>query len=275
MRILQLTLGVLIGGLGAWAMIRPALSASAPADPTEPSIETKSVEFDVFMDKAKVGTARIKWLPVGAAMILNDEFEVTLQGSELKYQTQQVWVGGEQPQLQNAKVSTYVGPRKVMEGTLVFSTTGAAPALTTSMMGYVDRDGRLLEKPLSQNKALPVPAGLVVSHRSLLQFAAAILPKPGQKDKIIYMHFPMSIHYPGLVSFTPNCRLVRQPFTVEGNSTFVLKEIFPGGNEELMASVTIDKTGQILESQASRFTWRPRKPDAPPKPADTKPATGK
>jgi hypothetical protein len=270
MRILQLTLCVLIGGLGAWAMLRPAPCASAPADIPEPSIETKEAEFDVFLDKAKVGAARIKWLAVGAAMILNDEFEATLQGSELKYQTQQVWVGGEQPQLQRATASTYVGPRKVMEGTLVLSTTGAAPALTASMTGYVDREGRLLEKPLSQNKALPVPAGLVVSHRSLLQFAAAILPKPGQKDKITYMHFPMSIHYPGLVTFTPNCRLVRQPFTTEGNSTFVLKEIFPGGNEELMASVTIDKTGQILETQASRFTWRPRKPDAPPKPATGK-----
>jgi hypothetical protein len=277
MRIAQFAVLVLVGGLAAPALLLGGAAPPGPAAPdaTGSAIETKEAAFDIFVEKTKVGQAQVKSLAVSGTAILSDEVSITVQNVDMGYQTQQIWQGGDKPLLQRAKASTHAGAHKLMEGTLVLSVTGAGPVLATAISGYADREGKLYEKPLTENKETPVPAGLVLTHRALMQFAAAILTRPGQKDNIVYMHFPLSVEYPRLVSFTPNCRLVRQPPTPEGNSVFVLKQLFPGGNEEQVASVTLDKTGSLVETQAARYTWRLHKPAPPAKPADPKATGGK
>jgi hypothetical protein len=174
-----------------------------------------------------------------------------------------------------AKAATRFGGFKLMDGSIVFSDTGAAPAAKVSINGYADRDGNLFPKPQVQNADMAVPPGLILSYTALLHYAARILPEPGQKDKVVFMELPEGASFPAFVKFTPDCRLVRQPPTAEGNSEFVLQQVYAGGNAEPKVTITIDKSGAVVESRIPGFTMRPKKPEPAPKPAPAKPAAAK
>jgi hypothetical protein len=158
-----------------------------------------------------------------------------------------------------------------MEGSVVFTSTGLDPGAKMTVSGFVDKEGKLLEKPLTETRTLPVPAGTVLTHGTLLYFAPKLLTEVGQNDKIAFEFLPFDIAYPGLLSFRPGCVLIRAPATPDGNSVFTVKQIFPGGNEEKLCILTLDKAGRVVELRLPKYTLRPHKADST-KPADTKAA---
>ncbi len=283
MRIGYLAAILLVGGLAALALAQPApppaATNTAPAAATD-GVERLESDFDVYTEKDKVGHMKLRVMSVSGMAIIDEDFDATLEGKQVAFTTQQVFKGGDKPVPTKAKVTTHFGSFKAMDGTLVFSAAAAGLSAKVSMTGYMDPKGNLFPKPPTENKDMPVAAGTVLTHASLIFFGPRMLPAPGQKEKIVWAELPLWVEYPNLVNFRPGCILVRKPPAADGAVVFSIKQVFPGGNEELLTTMTLDKAGKVVELRLPKYTLRlhkvegPGKPEAPkpePKPASTLP----
>jgi hypothetical protein len=271
MRITLWAVWAIVGGLAAGAAAAMAADAgkaeAPPAAAGLSNLESSEWGFDVFTGEKNVGRMQLKITALSGVVIIDEDFQASSQDNkEIAFQSQIVYRDGVP---QKAKASTRLAGLKVMEGSVVFTSTGTEPGAKVTASGFVDKDGKLLEKPLTETRTLPVPAGTVLTHGTLLYFAPKLLPEPGQNDKIAFEYLPADIAYPGLLSFRTGCVLIRAPSTPDGNSVFTVKQVFPGGNEEKLCTLTLDKTGRVVELRLPKYTLRPHK-NEPAKPADTK-----
>ena len=229
----------------------PAATETAPA-----AVERLEADYDVYADKDKVGKMRLKVVSVSGVAIIDEDFEAALDGKEVAFTVQQVFRGGDKPVPSKAKVTTRFGTYKAMEGTLAFTEGSAGLVAKVTMTGYVDAKGNLFAKPPTETKDLTVPGGTVLTHASLIYFGARLLPAAGQKDKIVWAELPLWVEYPNLVNFRSGCLLVRSRPAKDGTTQFAVKQTYPGGNEDLLTTMTLDAAGKVIELRLPKYTLR-------------------
>jgi hypothetical protein len=270
MHIARWAVWVIVGGLAAGAAAVMAADVGKPETPpatTTGNLESAEWGFDVFAGEKNVGRMQLRVMAVSGVLVIDEDFQATNPDKkEIAFQSQMVYRDGVP---QRAKASTRQTGLKLMEGAVVFTNTGSEPSAKVTVSGFTDKDGKLLEKPLTETRNLPVPPGTVITHGTLLYFAQKLQPEVGQNDKIAFEYLPSDIAYPGLLSFRTGCVLIHSPATPDGNSVFTVKQVFPGGNEEKLCILTLDKAGRVVEMRLPQYTLRPHKGD---KPADTKAA---
>ena len=204
----------------------------------------------------------------------DEDFEATLDGKGVAFTTQQVFRGGQMPVPSKAKVTTHLGTYKAMEGTLAFTEGSSGLVAKVTMTGYVDPKGNLYAKPPTETKDITVPGGTMLTHASLIFLGPRMLGAAGQKDKIVWAELPLWVEYPNLVNFRPECILVRQRPAADGTVQFAVKQMHPGGNEDLLTTMTLDASDKVIELRLPRYTLRLHKspgvtgtaPDKPVKP---------
>jgi|WetSurMetagenome_2_1015567.scaffolds.fasta_scaffold07559_2 hypothetical protein len=242
-------------GAAALAGTPPAATTTASGSTVTgaiPGIERVEIDYDVYADKDKVGKAHFKFVSTSGTAIITEDFEATYQGKEVAFSQEQVFRGGDNPVPASAKVTTRYGKFKAMDGALVFAEGSAK----VSMTGYLDQKGNAFPTPQSSTKDMAVPAGTMLTHASLLYFGPRLLAAAGQKDKITWADLPLWVEYPSLVNFRSPCVLVRNKPAADGSVQFVVKQIFAGGNEEQVTSLTVDAAGRPVELSLPRYTLR-------------------
>ena len=265
-----------LAGLAALAVAAASAVEVKPQTPGPPSGPTSVVrqefEYDIFAENQKVGRMRLRIMTVSDRVILDEEFLAQFKGQETGFDTQEVYRDGAKPAPQRAKAVTRFGDVKLMEGSLVFEANDGGQ-LTAKMeaTGFADKERKPLAKAATVSRELAVPAGTALSHSALLYFAPRLLPAAGQKDKVVFMELPDDIDFPALVNFKPDCVLSRSAPNAEGNAEFLLKQVLAGGNAVPLATITIDKAGNVIETRLGRYTIRPHKAETPAKPSEAKP----
>jgi len=254
-----------------------ALLAEGPAPPAV-DIRNEEWRFDIFTDNQKVGHMYLRAMVVRDIVILKTEFAAPFKGQDAGFDTEITYRGTDKPVPVRGKATTRLGGFKLMDGSVTFTVMGAGEAETlmakTEVLGYADKDRKPFAQAMPANREAAAPNGLVLSYPAFLFFAPRLLPKPGQVDKVVYMGLPADIDFPDFLNFQTGCVLSRGMLTDDGRSEFALKRIYPGGNAVVVAALTIDRDGKIVESRMGRFTLRPESPE-PPKTPGAKPVGGK
>jgi len=235
------------------------------------TITTEQFLYDVYSGDPlqKVGRMRLKATTVRDVAILEQEFQAPMGSKDAGFDAQMVYKGADQPRPQRGKAVTRMASFKLMEGTFEFSASSVKVGIT----GYADKDQKPLNTPLQSTKDVTVPQGVVLSYPGFLYYAPRLLPKPGEIQKVSFMAAPANLDYPEMLAFTQDCVLSRSAPESDGRSEFVLKRVYSGGNAIPMATLSVDKSGKVIESRFSRFLLKPQKEEAPKKKApDAKPA---
>jgi hypothetical protein len=234
-------------------------------------VERLDAEYDVYADKDKVGKMTMGITFTHGVAIIKEDFQATVQDREVAFNLEQVFRGGDKPVPSNASVSTRIGRFKAMEGTVSFSEGSGGLTAKVGMTGYTDPKGNPLPKPLTENKDVPVPAGTVLTHISILFYGPRLLEAAGQKENITWTELPLWVEFPNLVNFRGACVLIRSKPDADGSVKFTVKQTYSGGNETLLMAVTYDASGRPVEIQTPRFTMRLTKIDGATRTMTNKP----
>jgi len=277
MSVRQVTVLAGLAGLAAIAVAAAAAVEVTPQAPGPPSGSTSVVrqefEYDLFAENQKVGRMRLRIMTVSDRVIMDKEVAVKFKGQqEVGYDTQEVYLAAPKPVPQRGKAVTRFGDVKLMEGSLVFEAKdGGQLSARMEATGFTDKDRKPQAKAVTFKKELPVPEGTVLTYVALLYFAPRLLPAAGEKGGIVLMELPDDLDFPALVNFKSDCVLTRSAPNAEGNAEFLLKQVLAGGNPVPLATITMDKAGNVIETRLDRYTLRPHKAETPAKPSDAKP----
>ena len=259
-----LAIGCLALGAGAGRL-------DAQAAPPPGGVTTEQFVYDIYVGDPpqKVGKMRLKVIAVKDVAIFEQEFQAPMGSKDAGFDVQMVYKGDDKPRPQRGKVVTRLGTFKIMDGTLEFSASSAKVAAA----GYADKDQKPLSAPVQSTKDVPLPDEVALSFPAFLYYAKRLLPQPGEIQKVAFMMVPADLDYPAMLAFQPGCVLSRSAPDPDGRTEFVLKRVFAGGNAVPLATLSLDKSGKVIETRFNRFLLKPQKEEPPPKktPA-TKPA---
>jgi hypothetical protein len=257
--------------IGCLALGAAAERLDAQAAPPPGGVTTEQSSYDIYVGDPpqKVGKMRLKTIAVKDVVIFEQEFQAPMGGKDAGFDVQMVYKGDDKPRAQRGKIVTRLGTFKIMDGTLEFG--GSSVKVAAS--GYADKDQKPLTAPVQSTKDVPLPEGVAISFPAFLYYARRLLPQPGEIQKVSLMMAPADLDYPEMLSFQQGCVLSRSAPDADGRTEFVLKRVFAGGNAIPQATLSLDKSGKVIESRFNRFLLKPQAEEPPPKKSPgTKPA---
>jgi hypothetical protein len=271
------------------APVTPTKPPAAPAAPTAPAVDSpvqsETTEYNVFSvgpDKVekKIGDMSIKVTTANGVLFIDQTIHLPVKAKEMELVSEIIYRGGEKPVVQKGKLASRLGDFKQMEGTVVFTPKDGGFAAKEDFTGYADKEGKLLAKPVTTSREVPVPAGMLLTFPAILRMGPQLLPSPGQIDKVVYLRLPKDYLYPSFSEYVDTCVLVRGESGDDGHAQITLKQMFPGGNAQVRFVTTVDADGKVLEvrvpSGTSVLVYRPVAEEPAVKtPAPSKSAGGK
>jgi hypothetical protein len=260
----------LTASLALVCLVLPA-SAAEKAEGTPATIAagitSETLLYDVFQDKEKVGQMRLKLTHTRDVTVIEESFTVPFNKRPAGVDLVMAYNDADKRPLR-IKATTRVGTFKLMDGSITF---GPGP-VKAEILGYADKDLKPFEKPMVSDKVPALPEGIVLSYPAFLYYAPRLLPKAGEMTKVTYLIVPADWQFPNFVSLETDCVLSRSPPAADGTSEFAIKRVYAGGNAVLFATLTVEKSGKIVESRFSTvYTLRPQ---AEEKPVKAPPKTG-
>lgn len=252
--ILGLAVALVIGATWTGPAARPAAGEELGA--------TGSVEswYLVFSGSQKVGQAYYKATRAYDTVILEEKFQAVMNDRNVRFDDVVVYSTAKPIRPTEAKMTTYYGATKVMEGSVTFAVVeGSGLVAHVEITGFVDKNRKALDPPAKKEIDMPVPDGLVVLQPALPYLGPRVLLKDGKLDRVVYGKFPESVEFPTLLSFKPDYVLERKAGE-GGQSEVVLKGLVKTGEGTKTVPaghLVVNAKNEIVEYGWAKFVLKP------------------
>ncbi|HOI53765.1 MAG TPA: hypothetical protein PLP01_00805 [Phycisphaerae bacterium] len=185
--------------------------ALAAEDAAKPKTDDKSGEgvmehyFLITSEAQPVGYRRVKSTKREKEIILEDEMALKYRDKMASFQSTVTYTTGDRPQPIRAEARTFVGDKKLMEGTLDFTVRkeedGAEQKIIRiKVTGYFSKQLEEYSPPKEGLSEMTQPEGWLMFPAAWICLVPRMEPEGGMLENVVNMEFPDDLDFPELLN---------------------------------------------------------------------------
>jgi hypothetical protein len=189
--------------------------ALAAEDPAKPKADDKGGEgvsehyFLITNEARPVGYRRVKSTTKEEEMVLEDEMALKYRDTMASFQSTVTYTTGDRPQPIRAEARTFIGDKKLMEGTVEFAVRKDEDGTEQKMMlikvtGYFSKRLEAYSPPKEESSEMAMPQGWLMFPAAWICLVPRMEPEGGMLENVVNMEFPDDLAFPELLNAKKN-----------------------------------------------------------------------